>query len=372
MDVETRELRYFVAVAEELHFGRAAQRLGIAQPPLSKAIRLLERKMGITLLERTSREVRLTAAGEMLLTEGRGALAAVAAAVRRAQRTGAPTPRLVLALKPGSDADLLRPILDRYAADPEAVPVDLAFSVGERAEMVRDGRADLALLHRPQNDLAGLDSDDLHVERQVVVLPDTHALATRAAVSMADLRDETQPLWPEARPGVTGHPVAGTEQLPQLIRLGRMVAVLPESILDRLPAGTVSRPLLDAPPATLVIAWSPESTSRQVAAFVRAAISAVADGPPPRLGALFTQAEVHTGPVGASKNLTVAPRGGHGAVPTTLPDTAPPRAVSATIAPRSRPITHTVPPTCPCSARANEGTNPPISPATLYDTATPE
>src|SRR5258707_7125527 len=87
--METRELRYFVAVAEELHFGRAAQRLGIAQPPLSRAIRQLERRMGVTLIERTSRRVRLTAAGEVLLHEGRQALNAVTAATRRAQRAGA-------------------------------------------------------------------------------------------------------------------------------------------------------------------------------------------------------------------------------------------------------------------------------------------
>ncbi|MEV8440717.1 LysR family transcriptional regulator [Actinosynnema sp. NPDC051121] len=291
MDVETRELRYFVAVAEELHFGRAAHRLGIAQPPLSRAIRLLERRMGVTLLERTSREVRLTAAGEMLLAEGRGALAAVTAAVRRTQRAGA-TPRLVLALKPGGDADLLRPVLDRYAATAGAVPVDLAFSVGERAAMVRDGRADLALLHRPQNDLTGLDSDDLYVEGQVVVLPDGHPLAARATVSMADLRDEPQPRWPEARPGVTGHPVTDTEQVLQLIRLGRMVAVLPESVRDRLPPGTVSRPVTDAEPATLVIAWSRESTSRQVAAFVRAALSAVGALPDTAARAVHTGRDI--------------------------------------------------------------------------------
>ncbi|HEX7304531.1 LysR family transcriptional regulator [Lentzea sp.] len=273
MDVQSRELRYFVAVAEELHFGRAAHRLGMAQPPLSRAIRRLEQRMDVALLERTSRGVRLTAAGEVLLAEGRLALDAMTAAVRRARRAAASLPRLVLALKPDGDAGLLPFVLDRYAAVPGAVPVDLVFSAGERAAMVRDGRADLALLHRPQNDLTGLDSDDLHVENHVVVLPDGHPLAARTSVSMADLRDQPQPRWPEARPEVTGHPVTGADQLLQLVRLGRMVAVLPESVRDRLPPGTVSLPVTDAEPSTLVIAWPRDSTSRQVAEFVRAATS---------------------------------------------------------------------------------------------------
>ena len=92
--METRELRYFVAVAEELHFGRAARRLGIAQPPLSRAIRQLERRLDVTLLERTSRTVTLTEAGSVLLREGRAALDAVDAADRRTRRaaTGQPGP----------------------------------------------------------------------------------------------------------------------------------------------------------------------------------------------------------------------------------------------------------------------------------------
>src|SRR5439155_11167476 len=115
-EVETRELRYFVAVAEELHFGRAAERLGIAQPPLSRAIRRLEHRMGVTLLERTSRSARLTAAGEVLLAEGRAALEAVAAATRRTRRAGRPEQSLVLVMKPGSDAGLLPGILARYGS----------------------------------------------------------------------------------------------------------------------------------------------------------------------------------------------------------------------------------------------------------------
>ncbi|XVQ11276.1 LysR family transcriptional regulator [Spirillospora sp. CA-255316] len=84
--VETRELAYFAAVAEELHFGRAARRPGIAQPPLSRAIRRLERRLGVLLRERTPRGVALTRPGEVLLREARHALEAVDAAVRRLRR----------------------------------------------------------------------------------------------------------------------------------------------------------------------------------------------------------------------------------------------------------------------------------------------
>ncbi len=87
--METRELRYFVAVAEELHFGRAARRLAIAQPPLSRAVGRLERRLGVQLLERTSHGAVLTAAGVVLLAESRAALDAVDAAERRTRRAGA-------------------------------------------------------------------------------------------------------------------------------------------------------------------------------------------------------------------------------------------------------------------------------------------
>jgi DNA-binding transcriptional LysR family regulator len=97
--LETRELAYFLAVADELHFGRAAARLGIAQPALSKTVRQLERRLGVTLLERTSRAVALTDAGQVLSREARVALEAVAAAALRTQRAGTGDPRLILAMK---------------------------------------------------------------------------------------------------------------------------------------------------------------------------------------------------------------------------------------------------------------------------------
>jgi DNA-binding transcriptional LysR family regulator len=274
---ETRELRYFVAVAEELHFGRAAQRLGIAQPPLSRAIRQLERRMGVTLVERTSRRVRLTAAGEVLLHEGRQALNAVTAATRRAQRAGARQARLILTLKPGGDGGLLPEILAGYQSLPGAIGVDLAFSIGERAAMLRDGRADVGLLHSPQNDLSGLDAEELLTERQVVVLPERHPLARRASVRLADLDGETMPRWPGTRDtGRTGPVVEDAGQLMQLIVLGRAVAVVPESVRGRVHSGLVCRPVLDAEPSTTVVAWPRQSRSQQVAAFVRAATDAAA------------------------------------------------------------------------------------------------
>src|SRR6201996_8344163 len=105
--MEPRELRYLVAVAEDLPFGRAPERLGIAQPPLSRAIQQLERRLGVPLLERTRRSVALTEAGAVLLREGRAALDAVDAADRRTRRAARGNPGLVLVTKAGASTELL-------------------------------------------------------------------------------------------------------------------------------------------------------------------------------------------------------------------------------------------------------------------------
>ncbi|MYW11518.1 LysR family transcriptional regulator [Streptomyces sp. SID2563] len=279
--METRELRYFVAVAEELHFGRAAQRLGIAQPPLSRAIGGLERRLGAPLLERGSRGVTLTAAGAVLLREARAALDAVEAAERRTRRaalTEAGHPAVILAAKAGASGELLAKLLDAYAAEPGAVAVDvLLCGPGEQAGVLRDGRADVALLHRPFDDLAGFDTEDLHTEGQVAVLPSGHPLATRPHLSLAEvtaLPDLPLPRWPRPDgtfPDGPGPKVRDHTQLTQLIALGRACAIVPDSIRPSLHEGLTAVPVPDSPHVTTVIAWPPHSRSTAVAGLVRAA-----------------------------------------------------------------------------------------------------
>jgi DNA-binding transcriptional LysR family regulator len=279
--VETRELRYFVAVAEELHFGRAAQRLGIAQPPLSRAIHQLERRLGAVLLERTSRAVRLTEAGLVLLGEGRAALDAVDAADRRTRRAAlAATGQagVVLATKAGASSELLSKLLDAYAAEPGAVTVDvLLCGIAEQERLLRDGRADVALLHRPFDSTAGFDTEELYTEGQVVVLPAGHPLTCRHNVQMAEVTELPglpMPRWPNSDgtyPDGPGPQVRDHVQLSQLIALGRASAILPESCKDYLPGGLAAVSVLDAPAVTTVIAWPPQSRSRAVAGLVRTA-----------------------------------------------------------------------------------------------------
>ena len=278
--VETRELRYFVAVAEELHFGRAAERLGISQPPLSRAVQQLERRLGVGLLERTSRGVTLTAPGWVLLREGRAALDSVEAAERRTVRAAAAGGRstVALATKTGASVELLAKLLDAYAAEPGAAHVDvLLCAVGEQERMLRDGRADVALLHRPFDDTAGFDVEDLVRESQVALVPAGHALARRSHVDLADvsgLADLPLARWPR-RDGTYGDgpgpQVHDMTQLLQLVSLGRACVVLPASVGPHLHDDLAAVPVRDASWVTTVIAWPPHSRSRAVADLVRTA-----------------------------------------------------------------------------------------------------
>jgi DNA-binding transcriptional LysR family regulator len=276
--VETRELRYFVAVAEELHFGRAADRLGIAQPPLSRAIQQLERRLGARLLERTTRGVSLTAAGSVLLAEGRAALDAVEAADRRTRRAARVEPGTVLVAKAGASQELLTKLLAAYAAEPGAVAVDVQLcGPGEQERLLRDGRADVALLHRPFDSTAGFDTLELRTEGQVVMLPAGHPLSERTELRMADvaeLPDLPLPVWPRddgTYPNGPGPHVRDAAQLRELVALGRTAAVLPDSARATWREDVAAVPVVDAPRVTTVLAWPPHGRSRALADLVRVA-----------------------------------------------------------------------------------------------------
>jgi DNA-binding transcriptional LysR family regulator len=290
-DLEVRQLRYFIAVAEELHFGRAADRLGMAQPPLSRAIRDLERQLGVRLLERTTRQVALTAPGEVLLRDARRALDAVSAAGNRARHAGAPAPALRLALKADYDAGLLPQIVAAYRAEEAALPLEpLLGGRGEQVPALHDGRADVALLPTPF-DGRGLDDEPLMTEPNLVALAATDPLADRPALCLADFTGRRLPdgapaeLGPQPPHRTTSR--LDMTQIFNLIEMGSIIWFVPVSVARRYtrPA-IVYRPVSDLPPAGLVVAWPQECRSPAVAAFVRAAlaVASAADDSAPRAG----------------------------------------------------------------------------------------
>jgi len=284
-DLEVRQLRYFVAVAEELHFGRAAARLGMAQPPLSRAIRDLERQLGVALFERTTRQVGLTAAGEVLLRDARTALEAVSAAARRARQAGAPSSRLRVALKADVEGGLLPQILDAYCADDAALPPELVLGrFGEQAQALRDGRADVGLLLCPF-DGRGLDSEPLLTEPLLAALAAADPLAARTQLCLADLAGRRLPGGSPAshgrpaeprRPGVAP-PASNLAEIFSLVETGSVVFFAPASVARRYPrSGIAYRPVSDLPDSTLAVAWPQDTRSPAVAAFVRAACAVAA------------------------------------------------------------------------------------------------
>ncbi|MFD2422167.1 LysR family transcriptional regulator [Amycolatopsis pigmentata] len=277
MSVESRPVRYFVAVAEELSFTRAATRLGIAGPALSRAIRNLETELGVRLFERSTRVVELTEPGMVLLTHARPALEALDAAARRAVRASAPHRSVLLAVKADTDGGLLEDILAATAAEPDAEPVAVRLcGWREHTRLLRAGEADAALMFEPC-DPAGIDADVIAVEPRVAALPADHPLAHASRVRLTDLGIDPEGVSERADHDVGEHGVHDLAQLLALIGLGATMTVLPKSVAARYPRqAVVYVPIEDCPPASLVIAWPELSRSRGVAALVRAA-TAVAE-----------------------------------------------------------------------------------------------
>jgi DNA-binding transcriptional LysR family regulator len=189
---ELRLIRYFVAVAEEGNVTRAAERLHMAQPPLSAAVRQLERQLGVALLDRTSRQVRLTAAGEQLLERGRELLAHADTVVRDVQAVErSPSGLLRGGVSPAARFGLAPELLERWSTAAPGVMVHTSEdTTGALVRDVRQGRLDLAVVFCPP-DVTGLASTALRDEPAVVHVRDDHPLASRVHVALDELARET-------------------------------------------------------------------------------------------------------------------------------------------------------------------------------------
>lgn len=190
--IELRQFRQFVAVAEEMNFRRAAERLHMAQPPLTAAIRRIEAELGVVLIERSNRIERLTAAGDVFLLEARRAVAQSERAIEQARRAGrglAGTLRVVFVAT--AAYDLLPSLVRVFRARHGDVALDLQeATTAQQAEALRDERADVGLAALPLPEGAALKTVSLRKTCLVAALPRDHARASRKKVRLADLANE--------------------------------------------------------------------------------------------------------------------------------------------------------------------------------------
>lgn len=288
VDVSLPALRCFVAVAEELHFTRAAERLHLAQPAVSKAIRRLEGTLGTPLFARSRHRVELTDAGRSLLPVATRMLTDFDGWTRDLRAVTAETTRI---LRVGYHSSIEPALTNRIEADfRRARP---GWSVRMRvvdwadpARGVLEGEVRAALLRLPVPGRERLDVEVLRREPRCVALPGGHRLLDRDTVRLADLRDEAFVALPAASgplrefwlaadrlggPRRIAAEVGNSEDFFQNIQSGRAVGMLSESSarVHRRP-GVHYRPVVDAEPSELAVVWERDSTDPVVRDFVRA------------------------------------------------------------------------------------------------------
>ncbi|MEO3890645.1 LysR family transcriptional regulator [Nonomuraea sp. B5E05] len=267
-DVEIRQMRYFIAVAEERNFTRAAARLAMTQPALSRAIRALERDVGAPLLVRAPGDVSLTSAGEVLLGEARGLVSQAGHAMSRARRAaGTQSPLTVTG--PGCDAWLLNELVHAYNETRPLMPGRVVVgNADDQFDQLRSGAADLALLRASLDDET-LENVVLLMEQVHVLLAASHPLAGRESIATADLADEqvvrwrgndlqrmAAELWPDGLPGRPGPVVSDGMQMLAVVRLGQAVVLCtPRAAAATGSADVRAVPLSDGPPVPLRLAW---------------------------------------------------------------------------------------------------------------------
>ncbi len=203
MDVELRHLRYFLAVADELHFGRAAERVRVAQPAISQQIQRLERSIGTRLFERNRREVRLTAAGAGLRPYAQRAIDDVEGGIRAARRAAAgEIGHLTVGFLEAAASTIVPQAVRKFqAAYPDVELTLRELGVGAQVDGLESGRLDVGLL-RPPFEGAGLVFEKLVEEELVAAVPSGHPLAARDSLVARTIAGE--PLVLLAREVVPG------------------------------------------------------------------------------------------------------------------------------------------------------------------------
>ena len=197
MDVDLRKLRYFVAVAELLHFGRAAQQLHIAQPVLSRQIRALEDELKVRLFVRDRRSTELTRAGEQLLADAQPLLASAEALRRRVGRAAREPDTFTVGFVPG--LIVTGPVRALRERHPELTVDVVRTGWDPQVEVVRNGQADVSYARLPI-DQRGLTTHPVLSEPRVAVLPVEHRLAGKDRIDIADLADDHLLQDPDAVP----------------------------------------------------------------------------------------------------------------------------------------------------------------------------
>jgi DNA-binding transcriptional LysR family regulator len=296
--MELYSLRYFVAVAEELHFGRAAARLHITQPALSRQIRALEEELGLELLRRTKRTVALTEAGSAFLVEVRKALQQVESAIYVAQRAArGEIGSLRIAYAPSAMHTVLPEILRRFRDRYPTVKLEMnELCTLDQVNALRTETADVGFLHPPV-DAAFLALSPLQGERLVVALPHGHPLAAHSQLSLKSLAAEPFILHPHYEGPVLYDQIlslcraAGFE--PQivheevkyqtrvvLVAAGLGLTFVPESLQQSSLMGVSYCTLIgDAPELQLAAAWHRDHVSPTLQAFLQI-IQSVTDSNP--------------------------------------------------------------------------------------------
>jgi DNA-binding transcriptional LysR family regulator len=283
--VELRQLRYFLVVSDELHFGRAATRLHITQPPLTVAIRKLERELGAQLFDRTTRRVSLTPAGEAFKRRVQGAVAEIDdAAGDVASVAAGMSGRIRVGFVSSASYTTIPEALRRFREQRPRVELVLSpLTSGEQIEQLLDGDLDIGLIRDPV-EVPGLAMELVNTENLVAILPEAHPLASRHEVRPDDLEGEPMILFPyRLMPGFVARVLRLFDglQTPQVVQqaihqetvLGLVAAgigasILPESVRRFQMPGVVTRPIAGRPQTALYAAHG-ASTLPAVEEFVR-------------------------------------------------------------------------------------------------------